>query len=344
MRSFVVGLGHSGRDLHLRVLDTIRRRRRADPALAEVFDETTPLGFDPAATVTDGVEPVASLAEAAVRCDPAATMVHLCTPPTVRDTVVAELAELGFGKFLIEKPLGTDVATTERVRALRDRYGLDIAVVAPWLFSEVTARIKAIMAAGTLGEVRTVSIRQRKPRLQLSLRSRSHTNAFDVEPPHSVGVVLSLCGDATMTSAWIRDTPPMRHQVVPDMGGAGMKLRHTNGTVTDIVSDLDSPFTERRITVRFANGTVTGSYPINSVDLVGRISVRAAGADGLAAPAIETFDDDAMFACFVDTYRRFSGTAAGPAVSSLELNQRVVAVLAEAKTHCHNTRARAEGR
>ncbi|MCM6773150.1 Gfo/Idh/MocA family oxidoreductase [Nocardia sp. CDC159] len=323
MRSFIIGLGHAGRNLHLRALRTVRAQARDDRDLAAIFDDAQPLGYDPLPRPVDGVHLVGSPREALRHTDPRTTMVHLCAPPAARLGPVAELAELGFRHFLVEKPLAADAAGARALAVLTRRHGLRLTVVAPWLYSGVTQRIRALAAAGELGRIRRISIRQTKQRSTTGDGTDAHGNAFDVEPPHSVGVALELAGDARPTAAWLRDTPPIDGRVVADMGGAGLVLAHRGGVVTDIESDLTAPERVRRIDVEFEHGKVTGHYSLSADDLSGRVDIEGR--------PTETFPDDALRTLFLHAYR-------GSAADRLELHCRVVEVLDTARALAHSAR------
>ncbi|WP_062210045.1 Gfo/Idh/MocA family protein [Streptomyces sp. NBRC 109706] len=327
LQTLVVGLGRSGRGLHLPVLN--RLRERALPAVdADLFDPGPPLGYDPLplpeGSAARGFTPVASLAEARDRLDPARTVVHLCTPPTERVELMAELIGLGFRSFVVEKPIGTGSAVVDRLRALRDEHGVALAVVAPWLSSTLTQRMLETVRAGSLGRLRRITVRQRKPRLRRSLSTPSHPTVFDVEPPHAVGVVLRLAGDAKVVDAsWTHAHADGR--VVPRMGTSSLTLRHDDGVVSELTCDLTSPVRERSFTLDFDGGTLVGHYPISEDDHYAHLSVAATGRPATA----EVFEDDALSACLLRAYRGLaSATDLG---ADFELQARVVAVLEEAK-------------
>ncbi|MFF0494488.1 Gfo/Idh/MocA family protein [Nocardia sp. NPDC004068] len=285
MRAFIIGLGHAGRNLHLRALRGI----------PELCGGVEPLGYDPLPRPVAGVRPVGSPREALRHTDPRETVVHLCTPPAVRVEPVSELAALGFRTFLVEKPLAPTGEQARELLALARRHGLRVTVVAPWLSSAVTQRIRDIAASGELGAVRRIAFRQTKPRLAHTATSTAHADAFEVEPPHSVGVALALAGDAEPVAAWLRDTPPVDGRVFPGMGGAGLTLAHHGGAVTEIVSDLTDPLRTRRIEVDFERGRVTGHYSPSADDLTGRVEIGG---------TVETFPDDALRTLFTRVYTR----------------------------------------
>ncbi|MBH5334934.1 Gfo/Idh/MocA family oxidoreductase [Streptomyces pactum] len=325
LHTLLVGLGRSGRELHLPVL---RRLRLEDTAGAgALFASDAPLGYDiarPAAGAAPGPVTVASPEDARERLDPGATVVHVCTPPTARAQVVTEFAELGFRNFLVEKPIGTGTAAVEALRQVRDRYRLRLAVVAPWLHSTLTARLERLVTTGDLGALRRITVHQRKPRLRRSLADTGHPSAFDVEMPHSVGVALRLAGAGRVHRAHWTDARAGT-AVAPRMGTAELTIRHERGTVSRIATDLVSPVRERSIVLDFEAGTVVGHYPVGGEDPYAQLRITPdAGPE-----EHDIFLDEALDACLLQVYRDFAGGAGFTA--DFELQARVVEVLEAAK-------------
>ncbi|SOD63380.1 Predicted dehydrogenase [Streptomyces zhaozhouensis] len=314
MRPFVVGLGRSGAGLHAASL------LRAGAA-GDAWFAGPPLALDPrpeAGARLDGVLRVDSPEHAASISDPAATVVHLCTPPSRRVAVLGELAALGFTRVLVEKPLAADRAQLDRLDALRRRHDLHIEVVSHWLSARLTHELAALVAAGEWGPLRSVSFHQDKPRLLRGQSDDGHPSAFDVEIPHALGVALRLAGPATVTRAGCQD---LRTETAsrPLMGGAWLTLRHDNGVTSELRSDLTAPIQRRSVRLRFADGEAVGHYPISERDDHARLTVTG------REPAI--FRDDALAAFLRDTYRHF---ATGRRVT-YPVHHAVVRLLCEAK-------------
>lgn len=336
LRTFIVGLGRSGRELHLPVLLRLRQR------FPGLFSAAPPLGFDvrrPAGEPGDGgddrdIRTVGSPAAARAQLDPEATVVHVCTPPDQRTGVLTELGELGFTKVLVEKPLADTVDALDELESVRDKYGLRMAVVAPWLHSSLTGRLAAIVESDRFGRLHDIGIRQHKPRIHRTLNSDSHRTAFDVEPPHAVGVALRLAGDAEVAHAALTDVA-VGGRRVPGMGGAELRLRHHGGAVSRVECDLTSPRRERRIELAFESGRVVGHYPVGSEDHYAHLSVSPVG----GIPADSVFPDRALDACLLDTYRHFAGENGDTAALDRQLHRQMRLVrLLDAAKHMSGTR------
>ncbi|MBA5223951.1 hypothetical protein [Streptomyces griseoaurantiacus] len=327
LRTLLLGLGRAGAGLHLPVL---ARARATHP---ELFAGRPVVGVDPGPRPLPGGPPgtggdplvIADSLQRARRClDPDVTVVHLCTPPDVRAALLEEAAQLGYRRFVVEKPLAADRAALRRVREAVDRHGLRVEVVSPWLHSALTDRIAALLA--TAGQVRSVSVTQDKARFRRSLTGGTHRHAFEVEVPHALGVLLRLLGDGEVCAASWSDLR-LGERVVPHMGGARLALRHRGGARGLVDCDLTSPVRRRRITVDTADGVrLIGHYPVAQDDDVARLDMWCEG-----RRTRELFEDDALRRCLVAAYRRFAGDDPPGAAGCLGVHARTVELLEDAR-------------
>lgn len=324
MQTLILGLGRSGRGLHLPVL----LRARAAPASRHLFADQPVVTFDPCggAATPPGTVSTNSLAQAASLTDPARTVVHVCTPPTERVGVLTEVARLGFRKILMEKPLAIDSRDLAEITRLRRRWHLDLNVVAPWHASALTRRLEEAAHDGELGALRTISVVQRKPRFTRTLAGTGHPSVFDVETPHAAGLALALAGSAHVRDAAWTDLR-MDDVVVPRMGTGWLSLAHHNGVHTELLSDLTSPTRERRVSLQLEHGNLVAHYPCSEDDHSAQLTVSAAGRQNRTV-----LHDDALTAFLVDAYERFATSAS--AAGQAELDAEVVRVLDEAKRVC----------
>ncbi|MBZ4020225.1 Gfo/Idh/MocA family protein [Streptomyces purpurogeneiscleroticus] len=320
LRTLIVGLGRAGLGLHVPVL--LKARAQAPGT----FADRPVVAVDPRAAPTgrprQDLVMADSLRQARELLDPAHTVVHVCTPPSVRAEVLRDVALLGFSKVVVEKPLATDREALRRVLAVVRDHDLSLSVVAPWLHSTLTERLVALVEGGGLGTVRTVSVAQHKPRFRRSLANSGHASAFDVEVPHSLGVLLRLLGDAEVREASCSDLS-VGDSAVPRMGGARLALRHHGGARSEIVSDLTAPVRQRRITLDMTGGTVVGHYPVGQDDDFAQLETVHAG-----RTTHEVFEDDALTSFIVGAYRGYAG---GPGGDDLWPHVRTAELLDEAK-------------
>ncbi|MGQ0838222.1 Gfo/Idh/MocA family oxidoreductase [Actinokineospora sp.] len=317
--TLVVGLGRAGTGLHLPVLRKLRRESTAPLSRAPV------VVFDPHRTLAPAPDVVVahSPAHAATLTDPARTVVHLCTPPTARLGPLAELADHGFRRVLVEKPLAADEPGLREILRLREAAGLDLVPVGQWRCSELTRRVLGVLRGRRLGGLRSISFVQSKPRFARTAAGDDHPSAFDIEAPHSVGLALLLAGPALVTEAGCGDML-IGDTVYPDLGGAWLRLRHGSGVLTRVHTDLTSPVRERRITLEFDAGTAVGHFAASDADEFAQLRVRSQ-----AGEVHSVFRDDSLKAFFVRAYRHFAGEE--PLADEPATGAAVVELIAEAK-------------
>ncbi|MDA3642411.1 Gfo/Idh/MocA family oxidoreductase [Saccharopolyspora indica] len=320
LHALVLGLGRAGAGLHLRVLT------KARATAPELFHPGPVIGCDPAPGARQdlpGAITTDSLAAAAELLDPQRTVVHVCTPPTSRAAVLTRLAQHGFRRAIVEKPLATGTDDLREIDDLRRRHGLDLVVVSHWMAAELTERITALVRGGALGDLRSIRFTQDKPRFTRSAATHGHPTAFDVELPHSLGVVLQLAGPAEVERAACTDMHGP-DAVLPAMGSAHLVLRHAGGVTSELSSDLTAPVQQRRIALELTGGEVTGHYPISDQDDHAQLLV-----DGQR----QVFRDDALTRFVLRAYHHFQDPS--PIEHpTLQVHREVVRLLAEAKQSC----------
>ncbi|MFW6640939.1 oxidoreductase [Nocardiopsis algeriensis] len=321
LHTLVVGLGRSGEGLHL---PSLAKARAQAPAL---FAPGPVVGFDPFRGEVDGVLMTDSLEEAVRSAPPQRTVVHLCTPPHLRSEPLEHLARLGYRMVVVEKPLAPDLVELAALARLRRRWGLDITVTTQWLDSALTRRLRAAVRSGAFGELRTVAVRQNKPRFTRTAEEPGHPTAFDVEVPHALAVLVDLAGGADVTSASLDDMATDR-TTLPRMGRARLGLVHHRGVLSSVESDLTSPVRERRIVLEFDRAVLTGHYPCSAADHTAQLSVRTPG----RGPTRSVFTDDALPAFLRAAYSRYAGSFPGP--GTLPVQVEAARLLAEAKNLC----------
>lgn len=317
-------MGRAGAGLHLPVLG----RLRDSPVSRNLFSEHPVVACEPrpqVAAAPPGVVLTRSVGQAARLLDPELTVAHVCVPPVNRTQTLRALADRGFRKIIVEKPLATGADELEAIVRLRELFCLDIVVVAHWLTAELTRRFAAVVQDNTLGALRSISVAQHKPRFHRSLSAPGHPTAFDVEVPHSLGVALRLAGTAELLDASAQ-AMPCEDTLLPWLGSARLAIRHENGVHTDIVSDLTSPVRERRITLDFEHGVATGHFPLSEEDDHAQLSV-------ITADHREhmVFRDDALSTFLLRSYAAFRRPGD---VGDFDLHCEVTRLLCAAKDFC----------
>jgi len=331
MRSLIVGDGYSARSFHLPALEQIAREKaggREDLPLTGVVEHR----LDPrrAAAGPKWLEFFGSLreTEAYVAADP---VVHVCTPPDAHLPVLAEAVELGYRRFIIEKPLASNLADAAEIMRLERQHDLQIVVVANWLSSTLTRAIKEEIEAGRRGNVRSLHIFGCKPRIARSLFSDSHRSAFDVEVPHFLALALHLCGPGSTLQRATCDDLIVDERRIEAMGSATMLLQAEAGYEALIETHLASPVRERRIAVEFEDASkLVGHYPCGSPEIFSQV-VRV-GADGVPQPPV-LLEDNTVYRMISDAYAYLYGEGPRP-ISDTRFHYAVCARLSDAKASC----------
>lgn len=319
--TLIVGLGRSGRGLHV---PSLAKVRAAAPGL---FAPGPVMGHDPSSGGDDGFLAMASMDEAARRCPPQRTVVHLCTPPHLRAEPLERLARLGYRMVIVEKPLALDLVELAAIARLRRRWGLNLTVATPWAASTLSARLLALHRTQTFGRLRALTVLQNKPRFTRALEPDGHPTVFDVEVPHALPVAITLAGDADVASAELTDMS-VDGSRLPGLGAASLDLVHHTGVLTRIESDLTAPVRERRIVLEFDSAVLTGHYPCSDADHTAQLSVAAHGCE----PTRSVFTDDALTAFLRRSYARYARPFRG--LGDLPVHVETVRLLAEAKGLC----------
>lgn len=252
----IVGLGHAGRDLHWN-------------AVREALGTTTQgRGVDPAADGGPGMITHRSRQDALRALDRERLSVfHVCVGPSSQPKVVRELMAAGIRNIIVEKPLGTRI---EDVRELcRAARTVNVRMVAVWPHSLTVATAVAYMReAGLTPEV--ISIHQDKPRGAPRAKD-PHTDALDVEIPHAVLLALHLAGPVEhLVGASLAPRADGRGN---GLGGAKLCLRHRNGIITQISSDLQRPLRRRLVEVAAGHRRIKCSLPAGQESREGGVRV-----------------------------------------------------------------------
>lgn len=125
--------------------------------------------------------------------DPAIQALVIATP--VRTHFPIAKAALLAGKHtFIEKPMAASSAECEELIALAKAKGLVLMVGHVFLYSAAVRRIKEIVAAGDIGELRYISAR----RLNLGLFQKDINVTWDMAP-HDISIILHIIGELPLS-------------------------------------------------------------------------------------------------------------------------------------------------
>ena len=329
-QTLIVGFGRSGRELHLRCLGRVPSfNGNGNGARVGIVDvRKRPLS---AVNGLAGVEAFPSLAEARRRFD-ADTIVHVCTPPATHFDVIREAARLGYSRMIVEKPLVDRPSDLEALHALVKEHRLSVFVVANWLSSALTWRLREMLHTRPDRGWSRVTISQVKPRFSRSLSTLSDETIFDVEIPHQVALSLFLGGTelevrrAECTDMVVNSTR------IPYMGKATITLEDKHGRVIVVYSDLTAPIRKRSVEIVFEDGTRTiGYYPSTEADSFSQLLTFQK--DHEMPVGHEILLDDPLPAFLREVYAYFEHGGRRP-VSDVDFNTAVVGIIGKAKAAC----------
>jgi predicted dehydrogenase len=179
VRVGVVGCGYWGPNL-------IRNLRQSPDCQLKVICDASEQRLRHMRRLHPGVATTESFE--AVLNDPELDAVVIATP--VRFHYEMARACLTVGKHVfIEKPMAQTAAQAEELVTLAERKGLVIMVGHTFLFSPAVRRMKQIIEAGDIGEVRYVAAQ----RLNLGLFQKDINVAWDLAP-HDISILLYVLG------------------------------------------------------------------------------------------------------------------------------------------------------
>src|SRR6266550_1496717 len=125
--------------------------------------------------------------------DPTIDAIIIATPVRFHHEMGKACLNAGKHTF-IEKPMTRTVAEGEELVALAQQLGLVLMVGHTFLFSPAVRRMKEIVEAGDIGEVRYISAR----RLNLGLFQKDINVAWDLAP-HDISIILHLLDDLPLS-------------------------------------------------------------------------------------------------------------------------------------------------
>jgi predicted dehydrogenase len=328
-QTLIVGFGRSGRELHLRCLRKMQNGNGNGFARRiGIID----VDHRPLSTVEQpDIETFKSLEDARPSFD-ADTVVHVCTPPPTHLEVLRDAARCGYSRIIVEKPLVSRLADLTVLQSLVKEHRLSVFVVANWLSSSLTYRLRERLQRSADQDWATVTISQIKPRFARSLATWGQETIFDVEIPHQIALSLLLGGsDLDVRRAECSDMVVNRARI-PHMGKATITLEDRHGRVIILHSDLTAPVRQRSVEVLFENGTRSvGYYPSTDSDSFSQLlTFHRQHADPVSH---EIFADDPLSTFLHEVYDYFEHDGRRP-VSDVDFNAAVVSTIAKAKAAC----------
>ena len=183
-------------------------------------------------------------------------IIDFCVPAKINLELVETALSYGIRKFLIEKPLGWDVASSEKMAAMLsccevvylDTYVASIGV------QQLLKKIEEQNSAP-----KRVDVIFHKNRVQDSLSKRGFVhdaipNVWMIEGPHMLSISRQIAGEIERVSgASMFDMETGSDQKLPEHGGGYALLENTQGSLTHLELNMCSDRNERRIEVLLSN-------------------------------------------------------------------------------------------
>jgi UDP-N-acetyl-2-amino-2-deoxyglucuronate dehydrogenase len=227
--------------------------------------------------------------------DPSVTAVLLLTPPDARDDLVARLSAAG-KHILMEKPVERTTAAALRIVAACEQAGVRLGIVFQHRFREGSLRLRALHAAGALGELALVQLAVPWWRPQSyydqpgrGTIARDGGGVLISQAIHSLDLMLSLTGPVAEVAA-VTGTSRLHRMETEDVVGAG--LRFENGALGSLIATTACyPGMPERLVLTGTKGTAVLEAGTLAVDFLDGRSERfgetaggGGGADPMAFP------------------------------------------------------------
>lgn len=329
-KTLIIGFGRSGKDLHLRCLLKLAHPEGNGKPFREEIGVVEPERAPLVDVNVPRLQTFKNISDAR-GCFDDDTVVHVCTPPSTHLGVLREVARCGYRRIIVEKPLVDGLADLVELRALIKDHGLAIFVVANWLTSSLTARLREAMPRHCGGRWSLIRISQLKPRFTRTLSNPSHKTVFDVEMPHQVALSILLAGADVQVRTADCSQMVVNRTAIPSMGEATITLEDKCGRLIVLHSDLTAPIRQRSVEVTFSDGSrIVGFYPVTEADGFSQLFTFR---EGHTAMEREILFDDPLSAFFTEVYHHFEEDGGKP-VSDVDFHTVVVSTISKAKSAC----------
>ena len=315
LHAVIVGYGRAG-FIHGKVYDRLK-----DVCVLSAVVDPDPEKRDEATANLPGMAVYPSLPEALTELGPD-IILDFCVPAKINLDLVNTALRLGVRKFMIEKPLGWDVANTQKLVQILN--GCDVAYLDTYAASSgLRSLLKRVREEGS--DVRTVDIRFHKNRISDSLSRRGFMqdavpSAWMIEGPHMLSIARQIAGDVErVLSADTFDMNIGPGHVLSDHGGGRAVLAHQGNVVTHLDLSLCSAENQRTVEVCLNNDVrlVLELPPSKQAEQYSTLEVQyPSGRCGR-----EQFPDRPMEHCVFNAVRRFAGEArvVSPLVDGLDV-------------------------
>jgi predicted dehydrogenase len=246
----IVGYGHAGR-IHRKAYDAIPHLCTVAAVVEPDLDKHKEISAS-----LPGVKIYRELAEALTQVDDA-PVVDFCVPAKVHLELVETALGLGVSRFLIEKPLAWDLASSEKL--VKKLQGCKVVYLDTYAASTGVRQLleKIALQDSAVEHLKVVFHKNRigESRLGRGFTQDAVPSAWMIEGPHMLSIAMQVAGRiARVSSASTFDMELGQNQLLPEHGGGRALLEHENGAVTRLDLDLCSDHNMRKIEVKLRNG------------------------------------------------------------------------------------------
>jgi UDP-N-acetyl-2-amino-2-deoxyglucuronate dehydrogenase len=327
-RIAVIGLGMAARP-HALALADLAAQGRVEVAAAVSRSDARRAAFAaafPAFPVTGDLDRVLA--------DPSVTAVLLLTPPDARIDLVRRIAAAGKA-ILLEKPLERTTAAAETVVRTCADAGVPLGVVFQNRWRAGTLRLRALLAAGAIGDVAAVQLAVSWWRPQSyydepgrGTLARDGGGVLLTQAIHALDLMLAFAGPVERVSA-IAATTRLHRMETEDFAAAGLVF--ANGAPGSLVATTAAyPGGPERLTITGTRATATlvgGALTVEWQDGRREDTGGSAGTGGGADPMAFTHEAHrGLIAAFLDALD--AGRAPDPdGLAALRVHRLVDAIL-----------------
>ena len=225
------------------------------------------------------------------------SIIDVCTPPATHGNIVEKMADAGFFRFLVEKPLVTTIDDLERIKSKKVR----VVTMQNYLFSQATER--------TLDLIRTNEIIP-KSMVSFFCKDRTHESVmkrgfdgddpphvFTIELPHQLYLATEFMGPAKVEAAYA-ESMRTGNLVYLSHGTGVIYLEHPCSFSVHF-SCLSSDTPIKCVVISDKNGqTLTMNFPITKRVLTSTIEIQ----DKTGSYRKEVFENDDMMKKALEYY------------------------------------------
>ena len=224
-------------------------------------------------------------------------VIDICTPTATHREIIEKMADAGFNRFLVEKPLVTTADDLDWIRSKN----IHVAIMQNYMFSQATKRTLDLIRTSEIVPKSMVSIFC-KDRIHESIMKRGFKgdeppHVFTIEIPHQLYLATEFLGSAKVEAAYT-ESMRINDSVFPSHGTGVIYLEHPS-SISVHFSCLSSYKPIKCVVISDNNGrTLTINYPTSKSVLTSTIEMQGI----MGNYRKEVFENDDMMKDALDYY------------------------------------------